>query len=49
MTRTLNEKLAQLPRERRERIETRAGDLIAEEMSLLQCMHPQLSGAESPV
>lgn len=34
MTRTLNEKLAQLPRERRERIETRAGDLIAEEMSL---------------
>lgn len=34
MARTLNEKLAQLPRERRERIETHASELIAEEMSL---------------
>lgn len=34
MGRTLHEKLAQLPRERRARIEARADELIAEEMSL---------------
>ena len=34
MGRTLNDKLAQLPRERRERIEMHASELIAEEMSL---------------
>lgn len=34
MGRTLNEKLAQLPRQHRERIERRADELIAEEMSL---------------
>jgi DNA-binding XRE family transcriptional regulator len=34
MGRTLSEDLARLPRERRERIERRAAELIAEEMSL---------------
>lgn len=34
---TLNDELAQLPLERRERIETHASDLIAEEMSLRGC------------
>jgi DNA-binding XRE family transcriptional regulator len=34
MGRTLNEKLTQLPRERRARIEARADELMAEEMSL---------------
>jgi hypothetical protein len=34
MGRTLNEKLAQLPRARRERVQRRAAELIAEEMSL---------------
>lgn len=34
MARTLNDKLAHLPHERRERIETHASELIAKEMSL---------------
>jgi transcriptional regulator with XRE-family HTH domain len=34
MTRTLNEKIAELPLNRREKIEARAQELIAEEMSL---------------
>jgi DNA-binding XRE family transcriptional regulator len=34
MGRTLRDKLAQLPRARRERVENRAAELIAEEMSL---------------
>ena len=34
MGRTLSDKLAQLPRVRRERVENRAAELIAEEMSL---------------
>jgi hypothetical protein len=34
MARTLSDKLAQLPHERRERIEAHASELIAEEMSL---------------
>jgi len=34
MGRTVNEKLAQLPQERRERIERRAAELINEELSL---------------
>lgn len=34
MARTLSDKLAQLPHERRERIEAHASELVAEEMSL---------------
>ncbi len=34
MGRTINEKLAQLPRERRVKIEARAAELISEELSL---------------
>lgn len=39
MGRTLNEKIAQLPRARREKISRRAAELAAEEMSLRELRH----------
>ena len=39
MGRTLNERIAQLPRTRREKISRRAAELVAEEMSLRELRH----------
>jgi DNA-binding transcriptional regulator YiaG len=39
MRRTLSEKIAQLPRARREKVNKRAAELVAEEMSLRELRH----------